>query len=452
MHPVLQKGSKFAIITAEDPRHPSIEGGNEALRQELLAHGYEIEPTEGKYDPPDKTEHGFLVHNPDFAHIQQLGHKFGQDSVTLHSNGVNHMSFTHGDKQGRAVAGAGHQVFSTPPEMYYTKIHHQGKPVYFSLNLDFDAPHVEPLEKSSITIKQRIKNVKSPSKFVSLKFLNEIHDDYLRSASGQEYDPEEVNKLIGQKHQGLEAKFAKEQKTQDIPETDQWNEVPEDDFWFDLPHTSQVVGRETDPTYHYAQDGYNIARVQNSPTKKYFFRANSPLQKSDHDGKYLVHFGVVPGLKELDPDAMGSSSVKSTENRYGVPEVHRTYFYRQNTIPEEIVASQAKSKYYINEPHPDRLYDLAKDKDSHLEQSQQELASGTGVGSLSDRALSKIREAGYHGFFNSGSSLPNVVGMFHKVPVVHEELAPPNFFEGDGKRWFTTEPPIELKAKPDPVK
>jgi hypothetical protein len=172
---------------------------------------------------------------------------------------------------------------------------------------------------------------------------------------------------------------------------------------------------------------------------------HEPLTKSD-EPKHLVHFGVKTGLKELDPNFMGTSWVKSAENKYGVPEIRRTYFYREGTVPEEIVSSQAKTKYFVREPHPSKLYDLGEDAHKHVETARQEMAAGQGAGSLSDRALGKIRDAGYEGFYNSTSALPNVVALFHKVPVVHEEPAPSTMFGPEGTTWLSTEVPAHLRG------
>jgi hypothetical protein len=149
-HPVLNQG-KFAILTATDPVGPSA-GTNDDLAKELHAAGYTFEPTEGKYKDEHTTEHSFLVHNPDFEHVKALGKKYGQESVILSHGGQHRMHYTfHPEHEGKAVSGAGHDVFSTPPKMYYTKTHVNGKPLYFSLNFHWDSPMTtEPLQKSDL--------------------------------------------------------------------------------------------------------------------------------------------------------------------------------------------------------------------------------------------------------------------------------------------------------------
>lgn len=319
MHPVVNKG-KFAILTAEAPMGPTAPGGNKALAQELQQAGYKFEPTVGRYSS-ENDEHGFLVHNPDFEHIKSLGKKYGQESVILSQGGQHQMHYTHHPElAGKAITGSGHQVFASPPGMFFTTVHHAGKPLHFTLNFDWDKPPVD----------------------------------------GSANPPQ-------------------------------------------------------------------------------------PLQKSEPQ-KFLVHYSTTKGLKELDPNYMGTSAVKSSENKYGVPEIRRTYFYREGTVPEEIVTSQAKTKYFVPEPHPSKLYDLAKDEGGHLERARQELAEGKGVGSLSDRALGAIKSAGYSGFFNSGSALPNVVAMFHTTPVVHEEPAPAVMYGKEGQDWMAASVPPHIRG------
>jgi hypothetical protein len=340
MHPVLNNG-KFAIMTASDPVGPSA-GNNVDLAKELHAAGYTYESVEGKYKDENTTEHSFLIHNPDFEHIKTLGKKYGQESVILSHGGQHRMHYTfHPEHEGKAIAGSGHQVFGEPPKMYYTRTFTNGRPLYFTLNFDWDkSPSSEPLSKSGY----------------------EIDDSVFGSASGQEY------------------------------------------------------------------------------------YTGTPLRKSE-EAKYLIHFGVKAGLSELDPKFMGSSWVKSAENKHGVPEIRRTYFYREGTTPEEIVSSQAKTKYYVREPHSSKLYDLGEDPRGHVETARTEMAAGYGAGSLSDRALGKIRDAGYEGFYNSTSALPNVVALFHKASVAHEQPAPSTMFGPEGKAWLSTEVPVHLKGR-----
>jgi hypothetical protein len=161
--------------------------------------------------------------------------------------------------------------------------------------------------------------------------------------------------------------------------------------------------------------------------------------------EYLIHFGVVPGLKELDPDYMGTSNVKSAEAEATKPVVHRTYFYRENTQPEDIVTSLAKTKYFVKCPEESKLYDLGADKDSIVQMLREKFNITPSVPYFSDFLLSKIKSAGYLGFYNSNSALPNVVALFYKVPVEYEEPAPSSYLSGESSEWLSASVPPMLR-------
>lgn len=130
----------------------------------------------------------------------------------------------------------------------------------------------------------------------------------------------------------------------------------------------------------------------------------------------LVHYSPTQGLKQIDPKHQGKG-VRSEEYKRGLPEVPRSYFYREGTKPEDLVTGAARSKYFVSLKPEHKIYDLANDHAGLIEQTVRE---NQGVWN-SDKILGKIREAGYHGFSNSGSNLPNVVALFHPSEVESEE-------------------------------
>lgn len=131
----------------------------------------------------------------------------------------------------------------------------------------------------------------------------------------------------------------------------------------------------------------------------------------------LVHFSPRDGLADIDPSKMGTSGVRSEEYRRGLPEVARSYFYREGSKYEPMVEGNARSKYTVELPADHKLYDLSNDHEGHIKAALEE----NGGAWNSDRVLTRIKSAGYHGFMNSSSQLPNVVALFHAVKPEKEE-------------------------------
>lgn len=145
-HPAVH-GGRFGIVTAENPFHPvATPGGNDALEKELKARGLKYEKVQGKYSN-DNPENGFMIHNVDPKLLMDIGHRYGQDSVIHSHHGQHKLIYTNGPNAGKYNPGAGHVVHEREPEMYYSTIKHGGKPVHFTLNLDFD--RLEPMAAAS---------------------------------------------------------------------------------------------------------------------------------------------------------------------------------------------------------------------------------------------------------------------------------------------------------------
>jgi hypothetical protein len=155
------------------------------------------------------------------------------------------------------------------------------------------------------------------------------------------------------------------------------------------------------------------------------------IRKSEHTGKEikLVHYSPDENLKEISPNFHGKRKIGSEVKR-GVPEHKVSFFYREGTKPEDIVTTGAKAKYVakLNEGH--RLYDLGEDSESVLgsvkaRADKKEINRGAFT---NDDIHEELKNRGYHGFFNSKSSLPDVVAMFHPMDI-HEKhrLHPEDF-------------------------
>jgi GGDEF domain-containing protein len=139
-HPALS-GGRVGIMTAENPYHPvAMAGGNASLESELRQRGMKFEKITGKYAQGAK-ENSFLIHDIDHKSMMDLGKRYGQDSVIHSHKGDHKLIFTNGAKEGQYHAGSGHVVHPSEPDMYYSTLQHNGSPVHFALNLDFDHLH-----------------------------------------------------------------------------------------------------------------------------------------------------------------------------------------------------------------------------------------------------------------------------------------------------------------------
>lgn len=145
---------------------------------------------------------------------------------------------------------------------------------------------------------------------------------------------------------------------------------------------------------------------------------NEPLMRKNEEGPIaLVHYSKTPSLREIRTDKMGTGA-PSQEYKRGLPEVKRSYFYREGQVPEDIVKQGAKSKYTVTlQPHH-KLYDLGTDSQGLVKQA---LDLNQGAWN-SDIILNHIKNAGYHGYHNSQSALPGVVALFYHTPVQKEEI------------------------------
>lgn len=137
-HPIFGGGGTVGIISGENPRFPSLAGGgHEGLGRELSAMGLHAEPTTGHYGSPEQS---FIVHNPTREQMEQLGHKYGQESVIFSQNGNHELIYTHGPHKGKAHTAQGYEFFdpTKTPDDYYTLL--PGGKGSFRIPFNFDEP------------------------------------------------------------------------------------------------------------------------------------------------------------------------------------------------------------------------------------------------------------------------------------------------------------------------
>ncbi len=132
----------------------------------------------------------------------------------------------------------------------------------------------------------------------------------------------------------------------------------------------------------------------------------------------LEHYSRTEGLNEIHPRFHGTGQIGAERRRMeneGSDYLPRSYFYRAGTVPER--RFQGLTKYRATVPES-RLIDLA---------------TLTGTPSERERAAKK---AGYLGFYNSESSMPEAVALFEPVKTENRltEKAQPRFAP---RIWFS---------------
>lgn len=159
----------------------------------------------------------------------------------------------------------------------------------------------------------------------------------------------------------------------------------------------------------------------------------SNIRKSEHTGKELnlVHYSPEEDLKEISPDFHGKRKI-GLEAKQGKPDHPLAFFYREGAKPEEVVTTGARAKYVTKLDAGHRLYDLGEDTEGvrpavKAKADKKQINRGAFT---NDDIHEELKNRGYHGFFNSKSSLPDVVAMFHSMPI-HEKhgLHPEDFKE-----------------------
>lgn len=142
------------------------------------------------------------------------------------------------------------------------------------------------------------------------------------------------------------------------------------------------------------------------------------LSKQEQGNLKLVHFGRVPGLKTLDPQAQGTGYPNVAMKRRGKPEHPVTYFYREGQYTEPGVVNSARSKYHVTLQPEHKLYDIGHDHEKVVDSA---LKENNGAWNP-DLIEGKIKAAGYHGYYNSKGALPSAVAVFYSTQPHLEEV------------------------------
>lgn len=146
-----------------------------------------------------------------------------------------------------------------------------------------------------------------------------------------------------------------------------------------------------------------------------------PLETAGPETK-LIHYSSKEGLKELDPKYHGVRGI-GAETKQGQPDHPMSFFYLENTKPEDIVTGGSTRKY-VAEKGKMKFYDVGRDPDniySKLREGAMNRQVNPGMVRREDYHQA-IKDAGYHGIYNSslGPTMRNVVGAFYRVPLKSE--------------------------------
>lgn len=112
----------------------------ESLKNDLDTLGFQYVPIKGKYGSEGNS---FLVKVPreKKSALLALGKKYNQDSVLHSQDGENALIYTTGPHQGKENRGAGFEYKPEADDYYSEYVDPNGKPIKFSMNLDFDKLH-----------------------------------------------------------------------------------------------------------------------------------------------------------------------------------------------------------------------------------------------------------------------------------------------------------------------
>lgn len=132
----------------------------------------------------------------------------------------------------------------------------------------------------------------------------------------------------------------------------------------------------------------------------------------------LEHYSAQQNLKQIDPK-FKQTGVDARVKGRDTDHPH-SFYYRAGSAPEDIVQSQAKSKYLVEIPDHAKLYDIGTDPENFVDQARNE---NQGVHNM-DLVHQKIKESGHEGFYNSTHpQLSNVVALYHAHDVKEEGSA-----------------------------
>lgn len=222
-------------------------------------------------------------------------------------------------------------------------------------------------------------------------------------------------------------------------------------FDFDKLHTDSKFIKDIAGTMKKSEDFIknNVFRLKKAESgPKHKFAMAGP-------GTKLVHYSRQQGLTELNPDFAGTGT-KGEDTKQGKGKHSVTWYYGEGVEPESIVTSGSKSKY-ITDLGNKKLYDIGKDPHGlwgKAQESAQQKAdeyakskgwvgrSMTNTEDVRNEYHQAIKDAGFHGIFNSGldNTMSHAVGMFEAMkPEAEHPLHPEDFKKTSAKSYHAVD-------------
>lgn len=208
-------------------------------------------------------------------------------------------------------------------------------------------------------------------------------------------------------------------------------------------------------------DGSDFIKEVNGSVKKsenYFINGKYMLKKAEKkthklhladSNTKLVHYSPEKGMESIDPNYHGVRKI-GQEAKQGAPTHRMSFYYAEGVEPESIVTTGAKSKYVVSLGDK-KIYDISQDPlnlrqkaGKKAQENADAYAKAKGwVGrsmasqqDVRDAYHQAIRDAGYHGIFNSShnDTMSNVVGMFEAMkPEAEYDMHQNDFKETSAK-------------------
>lgn len=139
--------------------------------------------------------------------------------------------------------------------------------------------------------------------------------------------------------------------------------------------------------------------------------------KSEESKLNLIHFSNKGGLTHIDPKHKGSGVDSRTKGR-DTWHPH-SFYYLEGTQPESLVTNQSAHKYKTSiDTNKTPVYDIGKDSRGIVKDAIRENQGALNM----DHVHQKLKNEGFHGFFNSSHpQLHNVVAFYHPLKVENHE-------------------------------
>jgi hypothetical protein len=155
-----------------------------------------------------------------------------------------------------------------------------------------------------------------------------------------------------------------------------------------------------------------------------------PLESAGPDTK-LIHYSPTPNLSVIDPFHHGVRRI-GAEAKQGKPVHPTSFYYLEDTKPEDVVTGGTQSKYVTRLGHH-KLYDVGTDPENirdHLRTTSADRSVNPGIFTREDLDA-EIKRRGYHGIYNStlDDTMKNVVAMYHPMAVEKEMKIHPKDYE-----------------------